>query len=189
VVMRQRLQRVNLWFDAHLQRVSDKSLEWLINMNGYHVAAVFLLLLLIGSATEPNNLVLKAISIRSPLLTPLFWNCTFALCAFVMTRNIQGKYEDIIAYLFFILPVSVFFYFLLTLTLGNNSQPTPYFIVMLIIACVFMIDMYVARTRVINYFKTMVVQQRETIARMTEKLEALEGTRKQEEGEANAHPA
>lgn len=188
--MRDRVNRFNKWFDEKLQIVSDRSLGFLIDMNGYHIAAIFLLLLLIGSATEPNNGVLLAIAARYPLLTPLFWNVTFAFCTFMMIRNNGGEFEDVIAYLFFIVPVSFFFFFLLNLTVSNRAQPTPYFLVMLIIACVFMIDMFVARTRVINYFKMLVIKQRETIETLNLTIQRLERIQREKEGaNSDAHSA
>lgn len=188
--MRDRVNRFNHWFDVKLQIVSDKSLELLIDLNGYHVAACFLLLLLIGSATEPNNGVLLAIAARYPLFTPLFWNCTFALCTFMMIRNHEGQFEDIVAYLFFIIPVSIFFYFLIDLTVYGRAQATPYFIVMLILACVFIIDMFVARTRVINHLKLLVVGQRQTIEQLNVTVSALEiKVKNYEGGSVHANPA
>lgn len=153
-------ENFNAGVDSLAQRFSDWLLDRMIRINGYHIAAVFMLMLLVGSATEPNNGVMLGIALNFPLLTPLFWNVVFVISAAAMMLNTNPLYEDVIAFFFFILPVTVFFGLLIYLTLHSGVKSTPYFIVMLTLACVFMINFFVARTRVFSWYQSELARAR-----------------------------
>lgn len=156
-----------------LDRFSDWLLQRLLAIDGYRLASLFLFLLWVGARLDSGSNAFTAIQRQIPFLTATWWEITFMVCAAVMYRLPPGRYEGRIALLFFIVPVTAFFGLLILVAFLGRTTPPPYFLILLTMACVFIIDTFVARTRALNYCKRYIAEQEVTIRELRKRLEDI----------------
>lgn len=150
------------------------------------MAALFEAAMWFGATIGDNTGLLANIQAKTlPVFTPLFWQATFFVGALGMTwlSSAPRTHEGMWSTVFFLLPVSLFFSFLVIVAIVGRTTPPPYFVVILVIGCLLMIDLFVARTRVVNF---LLVRARADAAVIVElRIQLNEARRSQSSGDTN----
>lgn len=158
--------------DEGLDRLKQHWIGFFIRFNGYRFAGAILLMMWLGTLANPTNGIFRAIELVFPPLVPWVWEVLFVVCGFRMwTLKSGGKWEALIVFFAFLIPVIVFYAFLLGIALRSpNSMP---FTDILIFLAILTPISFVTRTMAFNYYRELTPKLIAENVRLKEENERL----------------